>query len=67
MAKKNVSKISRLSNALQNGTTVTIPQAISRFGFASVNSVTRAICTLRERGLKISTITTRSGVTAYEV
>lgn len=62
-----VTKISRLTTALEKGSVVTIPQAISRFGFASVNSVTRAICTLRERGLLIETVTTNRGVTGYQL
>ena len=60
------SKISRFTTALASGRTVTTQQAITRFGYASVNSVTRAVATLRQRGMRIDTVVTRAGLTGYQ-
>jgi predicted DNA-binding transcriptional regulator YafY len=60
-------KINRLANALDAGRPLTSQQAVTRFGYASVNSLTRAIATLRARGMRINTVTTRAGATAYQV
>lgn len=67
MSKRTTSKISKLISALNKGSVVTTQQIISRVGFASVNSVTRAVCTLRERGYQINTVTTRTGATGYQL
>lgn len=65
--KKTASKIARLTTALKSGSVLTINQAVTRFGYASTNSVTRAIATLRQNGMRINTVTTRAGATGYQV
>jgi predicted DNA-binding transcriptional regulator YafY len=58
-------KLARLEKALVKGETITIAKAQTRFGYASPNSVTRAIATLRDRGVVVATVRTKTGQTAY--
>ena len=46
-------KTDKLLGALQNGSEISTSQAISRFGFASPNSVTSAVRNLRENGFAV--------------
>ncbi len=66
MTTKNTPKIRRLENALNSGKPLTTTSIINRFGFASVNSVTRAVATLRQEGYRVATVVTRNGATAYQ-
>jgi hypothetical protein len=53
MTTKN--KTEKLLNALQNGSEVTVAQAISRYGFESASAVSSAIRNLREGGFSVYT------------
>jgi hypothetical protein len=59
-------KTERLLTALNNGSEISTPQAISRFGFESPNAVTSAIRNLRENGHAVYTNKV-NGVTKYRV
>lgn len=59
--RKKTTKIERLRTALESGRTVTSAQAVSRFGYSSPNAVRGAITKLREYGMSIETIPTRTG------
>ena len=46
----NKTKTEKLLNALQNGSEISVAQAITRFSFAGPSSVTSAVRNLREQG-----------------
>ena len=48
-----MTKINKLAKSFTNGDVLSSKQIISRFGFASVNSVTGTIFNLRKEGLSI--------------
>lgn len=61
-----MTKNEKLLNALQNGSEISVAQAISRFGFASPNSVTSAVRSLRENGFSVYTNVV-NGTTKYRI
>lgn len=61
------SKTNKLLNALQNGSELSVAQAINRFGFECPSSVTGAVSVLRSRGYAIYSNTNANGVTKYRI
>jgi hypothetical protein len=59
-----MTKTIKLLNALQRGSSISVSQAISRFGFLSPNAVTSVIRNLRNQGHNVQNVT-KNGTVRY--
>lgn len=60
-------KTQKLLTALNNGTEVTVAQAISRYGFENASAVSSVVRNLRTEGYSIYTNTNSNGVVRYRI